>query len=71
MAIRTKSCCCCCSLETGCKVIAIFGLITGVLGIINVFRGDVTTNPDTSDILQIVTSILSLVASAVLLWGTM
>ena len=52
-------------------MIAIFGLITGVLGIINVFRGDVTTNPDTSDILQIVTSILSLVASAVLLWGTM
>ena len=68
---KLTKCCCCCSLETGCKVIAIFGLIIGVLEMINVFRGDVTTNPNASDILTIVTSILGLVASALLLWGTM
>ena len=31
---RVSQCCCGCSLETGCKIVAILGLIFGGIGLI-------------------------------------
>ena len=61
--MRVSTCCCGCSLEQGCKIIAIVGLVFGglafVLACVNVDIGD------------IVGSILGLVAQGLLLWGTL
>ena len=61
--MRVSTCCCGCSLEQGCKIIAIVGLVFGglafVLACVNVDVGD------------IVGSILGLVAQGLLLWGTL
>ena len=61
--MRVSTCCCGCSLEQGCKIIAIEGLVFGglafVLACVNVDIGD------------IVGSILGLVAQGLLLWGTL
>ena len=63
--MRVSTCCCGCSLDTGCKIIAILGLIGGGGGIIMAF-----TKPEL-DIAAIVSNILGLVSSVGLLWGTL
>ena len=57
--MRVSSFCCVCSLETGCKVIAILGLILGGLGFI------------TAEPAKIISSLLAILAAALLLWGTL
>ena len=61
---RVSSFCCGCTLETGCKVIAILGLIGGVLALMESIKG-------APDYIGIVSYILFLVANTALLWGTM
>ena len=75
----TKCCCCGFSLETGCKILAIMGLIGGGIGLAQGIIGLVQTldqgpGPlvvDASDIIRILSNITYLVASALLLWGTL
>ena len=66
--MRVSSCCCGCSLETGCKVIAILGLIFGIaiLGLIFGGRGFINSTPP-----GIIASLLAILAAAFLLWGTL
>ena len=71
--IKVTQCCCqCCgcSLETGCKVIAILGLIGGVIG---VHKAIIASSFDSSaiNIFQVLSNIPMLAASAMLLWGTL
>ena len=61
--MRVSTCCCGCSLEQGCKIIAILGLVFGGLGFINA-----CINVEVGDI---VSNILGLVAYSLLLWGTL
>ena len=63
--MKVSTCCCGCSLETGCKIIAILGLIGGVGGFIQACRGPYV------DITLVVASILGLVSYVGLLWGTL
>ena len=66
---RVTQCCCCgCSLETGCKILAILGLIGGGLGLAQGLLGLVL---DTSSIIKVLTNITYIIASAMLLWGTL
>ena len=48
---RVSQCCCGCSLETGCKILAILGLIFGGLGLI---QGIASLSAEASNILEIV-----------------
>ena len=62
---------CCCrsiSLETGCKILAIMGLIGGGIGLAQGIIGLVV---DASGIIRILCNITYIVASALLLWGTL
>merc|ERR1712117_296669 len=64
--MRVSSCCCGCSLETGCKIIAILGLIFGGIGFITSILAWETLNG--ADIFG---NILEIVAASLLLWGTL
>ena len=64
----TKCCCCGFSLETGCKILAIMGLIGGGIGLAQGIIGLVV---DASGIIRILCNITYIVASALLLWGTL
>ena len=68
----TRFCCqCCgCSLEAGCKVIAILGLIGGVIGVHKAIVAS-TIDPSAINIFQVLTNIPMLAASAMLLWGVL
>jgi len=62
---------CCCrsfSLEKGCKILAIIGLIGGGIGLAQGIIGLVVS---ASGIIRILSSITYVVASALLLWGTL
>ena len=59
----TQFCCCGCNLEKGCIIIAILGLI--IQGSILIFES-IEANAG-----GIIGSILSIVAAALLLWGTL
>ena len=66
---RVNQCCCCgCSLETGCKILAILGLIGGGLGLA---QGLLGLALDASSIIRVLTNITYIIASAMLLWGTL
>ena len=61
--MRVSTCCCGCSLEQGCKIIAIVGLVFGGLGFVLLCVK--------LDLGVIVSSIIGLVAYSLLLWGTL
>jgi len=61
-----ETCCCGCSLKTGCKIIAILGLIFGGIGFITSILAWETLNG--ADIFG---NILEIVAASLLLWGTL
>ena len=67
--MRVSTCCCGCSLEQGCKIIAILGLIGGVIGLIN----GVASGAGGGEMqgFGITNNILALVISGLLLWGTL
>ena len=65
---RVTQCCCGCSLETGCKILAILGLIFGGLGLI---QSIASLNAEASNILEIVSNAFYILASAMLLYGTL
>ena len=65
---RVSQCCCGCSLETGCKILAILGLIFGGLGLI---QGIASLSAEASNILEIVSNAFYILASAMLLYGTL
>ena len=65
---RVSQCCCGCSLETGCKILAILGLIFGGLGLI---QSIASLNAEASNILEIVSNAFYVLASAMLLYGTL
>ena len=60
--MRVSTCCCGCSLETGCKIIAILGLIFGGTGLVTACVKDGYEG-------LIASNILSIVAAGLLLWG--
>jgi len=61
--MRVSTCCCGGSLERGCKIIAILGLIVGGLGFLRAVG-----EYGAADIIQ---SILTIIAGGLLLWGTL
>jgi len=65
---RVSQCCCGCSLQTGCKILAILGLIFGGIGL---FRCVVDIDAEASTILEIVSHAFYILASAMLLYGTL
>ena len=65
---RVSQCCCGCSLETGCKILAILGLIFGGLGLI---QSIASLSSEASNILEIVSNAFYILASAMLLYGTL
>merc|ERR1719245_2897223 len=65
---RVSQCCCGCSLQTGCKILAILGLIFGGIGL---FRCVVDIDAEASTILEIVCHAFYILASAMLLYGTL
>ena len=65
---RVSQCCCGCSLETGCKILAILGLIFGGLGLI---QSIASLSAEASNILEIVSNAFYILASAMLLYGTL
>ena len=69
--MRVSTCCCGCSLEQGCKIIAILGLIGGVLGLINAVVSGVAAGAGAWVLLGILPDILVLVTYGLLLWGTL
>ena len=64
---RVTHCCCGCSLERGCEVLAILGLIGGGIGLAQGIIGVVV---DISSIIKILSNVTYIIASALLLWGT-
>ena len=62
--MRVSTCCCGCSLETGCKIIAILGLMAagGSTGLVTACVTDGYEG-------LIASNILSIVAAGLLLWG--
>ena len=60
--MRVSTCCCGCSLELGCKIIAVLGLIGGGLGFLGAQANGVAS---------IAQGILVIVAAGLLLWGTL
>ena len=67
--MRVSTCCCGCSLETGCKIIAILGLIFGGLELI---AGIVAMVRLTFSFLVIVIhGVLYIIAAGLLLLGTL
>ena len=74
-----STCCCCCSLEQGCKIIAIVGLVFGglafVLACVNADVGYIYGSSKAFaynvQLGSIVGIILGLVAQGLLLWGTL
>ena len=65
---RVTQCCCGCSLERGCKILAILGLIVGWISLIQCVIGFVV---ETSIILMLVSNFFYILASAMLLDGTL
>ena len=65
---RVTQCCCGCSLERGCKILAILGLIVGWISLIQCVIGFVV---DPSIILMLVSNFFYILASAMLLDGTL
>ena len=67
--MRVSTCCCGCSLETGCKIIAILGLIFGglelIAGIVAMVR---LTN---SFLVIVIHGVLYIIAAGLLLLGTL
>ena len=63
MCRRVSSFCCGCSLEEGCKVTVILGLVVGGIGLI---RACVTT-----DWVEITSNVLWIVAAGLLLYGVL
>ena len=64
----TKCCCCGFSLETGCKILAIMGLIGGGIGLA---QGVIGLVVDASGIIKILSNLAMVIAAALLLWGTL
>ena len=65
---RVTQCCCGCSLETGCKILAILGLIFGGIGLI---QGVIGLVVEASTILKVISNIFYILASAMLLYGAL
>ena len=65
---RVTQCCCGASLEKGCKILAILGLIGGGIGLA---QGVIGLVADASAIVKIVTNLCAVIAAALLLWGTL
>ena len=68
--MRVSTCCCGCSLEQGCKIIAILGLIGGGLILISSVASGTKIGVETQ-VAAIIGSILALVVYSLLLWGTL
>ena len=64
-------CCCGCSLETGCKIIAILGLIFGGIGLSFSVIGLAAFAGDAFFILMFMSHLCYIVASAMLLYGAL
>ena len=62
--MRVSTCCCGCSLQTGCLIIAIWGLIFGSINFYSVMI-------ENGGKWYIIQSILSIIAAVFLLWGTL
>ena len=65
---RVSQCCCGCSLETGCKILAILGLIFGGIGLI---QGVIGLVVEASTILKVISNAFYIIASALLLYGAL
>ena len=68
--MRVSTCCCGCSLEQGCKIIAILGLIVGGLNLISSVASGSHLVVELQ-VAAIIGSILALVVYSLLLWGTL
>ena len=66
--MRVSTCCCGCSLEMGCKIIAILGLIGGVLGF---FWTELMMNCENACVAYMGESVLKIIASGSLLRGAL
>ena len=68
--MRVSTCCCGCSLETGCKIIAILGLIFGglelIAGIVAIVRLTYY-----SYLVIVIHGVLYIIAAGLLLLGTL
>ena len=65
---RVTQCCCGCSLERGCKILAMLGLFVGWISLIQVLIGFAV---EASIILMVVSNVFYILASAMLLYGTL
>ena len=65
---RVTQCCCGCSLQTGCAILAILGLFVGGIGLI---QGVIGLVVEASTILKVVSNVFYILASAMLLYGTL
>ena len=65
---RVSQCCCGCSLQTGCAILAILGLFVAGIGLI---QGIASLSSEASNILEIVSNAFYILASAMLLYGTL
>ena len=69
--MRVSTCCCGCSLETGCKIIAILGLIYGGLELIAGILGIVKLRPTYPFLVIVIHGVLYIIAAGLLLLGTL
>ena len=79
--MRVSSCCCGFSLEKGCKIIAILGLVLGTIGLTAAcINWDCDGIIDWNcrliaihiiNLLSIIGEILGIIAAGMLLWGTL
>ena len=67
--MRVSTCCCGCSLETGCKIIAILGLIFGGFELIAGIFGMVRFG--NSFLIIVIHGVLYIIAAGLLLLGTL
>ena len=67
--MRVSTCCCGCSLETGCKIIAILGLIFGGLELIAGIDGIVRLTY--GYLVIVIHGVLYIIAAGLLLLGTL
>ena len=74
--MRVSTCCCGCSLELGCKIIAILGLIVGglelILGIADIaLRGQDLVSEVSENLFyaNFIHGVLYIIAAGLILWG--
>ena len=70
--MRVSTCCCGCSLELGCKIIAILGLIFGGLELIpGIVDSDLLVIVPVLVHAIVIHGVLYIIAAGLLLWGTL